>query len=181
MYIVFQHSQYSWYLYWIILWKWSSLPSFSQTLEKLDGVVCIGERNIVIDGQQDVSFEWKGYGLKMEIPAHAAGQPAAPFEIGMVGMISGPFEFPPGTQLVSGVFAIASSRKPCQPVLLLMEHCMDLQNSQDAMRLHFVRASCSQPTRPYLFEYMDQGDFPIGLRYGSIQLEHCSLFAIVHQ
>ena len=149
-------------------------------LEKLVGVECIGEENIIVDGQQAVSFEWEGYGLKLEILAHAVGQFGAPaLKIGMIAMISGPFEFPPGTQLVSGVYAIASSRKPCQPVLLLMEHCVVLRDSKDAMRMHFVRASSSQTTHPYLFDYMDHGDFPIGSIYGSIQLEHFSLFAIV--
>ena len=116
----------------------------------------------------------------MEIPEHAAGPSGVPpLEIGMVALISGQFEFPPGTQLVSGVYAIASSRKPCQPVLLLMEHCVDLQASQETMPLHFVRANCSQPTRPYQFEFLDKGEFPINSRYGSIQLERFSLVAIV--
>ena len=158
----------------------SLLLSVSQTLEKLVGVECVGEENIAINDQQAVSFEWKGYGLKMEIPAHAAGQSEAPpLEIGIVGMIQGPFVFPPGTKLASGVYAIASSRELCQPVLLMMEHCVILQDSKDAMRVHFVQASSSQTVRPYLFEYMDHGDFPVGLRYGSIQLEHFAMIAIV--
>ena len=146
----------------------------------MDEVVCAGEENIAIDGQQALSFEWENYGLKMDIPAYVAGRFGAPrLEIGVVALMSGQFEFPPGTQLVSGVYAIASSQKPRQPVLLMMEHCVDLQASQEAMTLHFVRASCSQPTRPYQFRYLDKGDFPINLRYGSIQLERFSLFAIV--
>ena len=153
-------------------------PSVSQSLEKLDGVVCAGEELVPIDGQQAKS--WEGCGLKMEFPAHAIGQIGTPpLEIGVVALISGQFEFPPDTQLVSGVYAIASSRKPCQPVLLMMEHCVDLQASQEAMPLHFVRANCSQPTRPYRFEYLDKGEFPIGLRYGSIQLERFSILATV--
>ena len=58
----------------------------------MDEVVCVGETIIVIDGQQAVSFEWEDYGLKMEIPAHAAGQSGAPpLEIGVVALISGHF------------------------------------------------------------------------------------------
>ena len=116
----------------------------------------------------------------MEVPAHAAGSCGAPpLEIGMVSLISGQFEFPPGTQLVSGVYAIASSQKPAQPVLLLMEHCVDLESLQEGVSLHFVRASCSQDSLPYKFEFLDQGNFPITSRYGSIQLEKFSLLAIV--
>ena len=134
----------------------------------------------MIDGQQAVSFEWEGFGLKLEIPAHAAGEPGLPpLEIGVVAMISGPFKFPLGTHLVSGVYAIASSRKLCQPVLLMMEHCVDLQALQEPMPLRFVRASCSQSTRPYQFEYLDQGEFPISSGYGSIHREQFSLFATV--
>ena len=146
----------------------------------MDEVECAGEKSVVIDGQRALSFEWEGYGLKMEIPAHASGQSGSPpLEIGVVALISGQFEFPPDTQLVSGVYAIASCQKLCQPVLLMMEHCVDLQASQEAMPLHFVRASCSQPTRPYQFDYLDKGDFLINAKYGSIQLEKFSLVAIV--
>ena len=158
----------------------SLLSSVSRTLGEWDGFVA--EKNIAINGQQALSFEWKDRGLKLEIPAHAAGQPGAPpLRIGMVAFISGPFEFPPGTEIVSAVFAIASSRKPCQPVLLTMDHCVDLQGShQEAMRMHFVGASYSQPTRPYQFEYLGKGEFSINSLYGSIQLEHFSFIAIVY-
>ena len=153
-----------------------------QCLDKLDEVVCAGEKLVVVDDQKALSFEWDGYGLKMEIPAHAAGQSgASPLEIGMVALISGQFEFPPGTKLVSGVYAIASSRKPAQPLLLLMEHCVDLQSTEETISLHFVRASCFQSTRPYKFECLDQGDFPISSRYGSIQSKKFSLLALVHR
>ena len=159
--------------------------SVSPSLEKLDKVEveCAGEKLVVIDGQKALSFEWEGYGLKMEIPAHAAGQSGipTPLEIGVVALISGRFEFPPDTQLVSGVYAIATSQKPGQPVLLLMEHCVDLQSSQESMPLCFVRASCSHHTCPYNFEYLDYGNFPIGSRYGNIQLEQFSLLAIVRR
>ena len=163
------------------------LPSNSQTLEKLDGF--IAEKNITIDGQQALSFEWK-YWLKLEIPANAAGPSGAPpLEIGMVVLVSGPFEFPPDTELVSAVFGISISRKPCQPVLLLTIHYVDLENSQEedleiseeVKQMHFVRANYSQPALSYQFEYTDKGKFSINSEYGSIQLEHSSLFSIAYK
>ena len=170
------------YLYWIILWIYKAfLSSVSSTLylEKLGGFV--GEENIVIDGQQALSFKWK-LGLKLEFPAHAAGQSGAPpLKIRMVSLVAGPFELPPDAELASGFYVISISQKPCQPVLLMMEHCANLQNYRDVRHVRFVQASYSQPTRPYIFEYMDKGKFSINSKYGSIQLEHSSLFAIVYK
>ena len=153
---------------------------FKYLLPSLLGGVVYGEEKLVIDDQKAESFVWEGYGLKMEIPAHAAGPSGAtPLEIGMVAMISGQFEFPPGSQLVSGVYAVGSSRKPARPVVLQMEHSVDMQSLQEGMSLCFNRASPSQHPPPYKFEYLDQGDFPISSRYGSIQLEEFSFIATV--
>ena len=150
------------------------LPSNSQTLEKLCWFV--GEENIVIGGQQALSFEWE-LGLKLEIPAQATGPSGAPpLKIEMVAFASGPFEFPPDAKLGSTEFAISISRKPCQPVLLMMQHSMNLLNSEQVKQMRFVRANYSQSALSYKFEYMDKGKFSINSQYGSIQLEHSSLY-----
>ena len=134
----------------------------------------IGEEvfNIDVDGESSQAIEWKDHGLKIVIPV---GSLPRHNEIAIVALAAGRFEFPSGTQLVSGVYAIACSEKLNRPIQLSIQHCVDLQKPEQAKLLSFMRAKCSQYKLPYTFKHLDGGKFPLDSKYGSIVLEQCSI------
>ena len=124
------------------------------------------------DGESSPVIEWKDHGLKIVAPSASLPRHS---EIAIVAVAEGRFKFPSGTQLVSGVYAIASSEKLNMPIELSIQHCVELQKPEQANLLSFMRAKCSQPELPYMFQHLDGGKFPFDSQYGSIVLEHFSI------
>ena len=137
-------------------------------------VKTIGETVFTIDIDEESSqiIEWKDHGLKIVVPATSLPQHS---KIAIVALAAGRFEFPSGTQLVSGVYAIACSEKLNEPIQLWIQHCVDLKKPEQAKLLSFMRAKCSQSELPYTFKHLDGGEFPLDSKYGKIMLKQCSL------
>ena len=145
--------------------------SFQYTVDhsaNLRDVEKIGEVVFSIEGASSQVIEWKDHGLKIVAPAGCLPQHS---EIAIVALAAGRFEFPSGTQLVSGLYAIACSEKLNRPIELSIQHCVDLQKPEQAKLLSFMRAKCSQQKPPYIFQHLDGGKFPLDSPYGSIVLK----------
>ena len=123
---------------------------------------------IDINGKSSQVFEWRDHGLKIVAPAASLPQHC---EIAIVALAAGKFEFPSGTQLVSGVYAITCSERLNRPIELFIQHCVDLQMPEQAKLLSFMKAKCSQKRLPYIFQHLDGGKFPLSSQYGSIALK----------
>ena len=115
------------------------------------------------------SFHWEGYGLRLHVPKDSlpAGMEECKINIGV--SLSGQFQLPEGTDLLSPVFWISAPCKFTKPVTLeITEDEAVLSN------LSFVSAKCSQRDLPYTFTTMGGGVFTTNSTYGSIQLSHFS-------
>ena len=98
----------------------------------------------------------------------------------MNASLSGHYQFPDNTQLVSGVYVISVNGKLFRPVTLGIQHCVCVQPSHKPSSLSIVAANINQKTLPYNFEPMAGGIF--SANRGVINLELSSeslLFAIV--
>ena len=93
----------------------------------------------------------------------------------------GQFQFPENTQLVSGVYAIAMTRKLLRPAILEMEHCVHLESTEQCNRLSFVKAYCTQKDLPYTFKPLKGGHFSPESRIGKISLCRFSQVAITQE
>ena len=127
------------------------------------------------------SFEWSGHGFRLHFPEHVLPRDVSACVVDVKAAISGQFEFPEGAELVSGVYCIYCPHKFTQPVTVELQHCADITSKKDASQLSFVIAKCSQPDLPYRFKPLDGGVFSHHSSYGSIELSHFSILAVVSQ
>ena len=125
---------------------------------------------------QAQTFHWAGYGLKLHIPQGSLPTGLEECRLYIKVGLSGEFEFPKDTSLVSAVYWIDSEpqRRFYKPIKMELQHC---STSNQSSELSIVQAKCSQEFLPYTFTPMKEGEFKLS-SYGSIHLSHFSLFAV---
>ena len=131
----------------------------------------IGETSVLITRQAQI-FHWIGYGLKLHIPEGALPAGLDECKIFIKVGLSGQFEFPKKTSIVSAVYWL-DSEPQCkfpQSLTLEIQHCA---KSPQTSQLRIAR--CRQNSPPYIFEVLEGGDFSSPSAYGCIQLHSFSL------
>ena len=88
------------------------------------------------------------------------------------------YSFPDGCELVSAVYDISANKQFPLPVTLKLQHCIPLNDQNEALKMSFVTADITQGY-PYVFHAEDEGVFSCESSYGEIQLNHLSAFAII--
>ena len=86
--------------------------------------------------------------------------------------LTGQFNFPEDTQLISGVYWISCPYKFVKPVTVEIQHSGT--KPEYSPHLTFVVANCTQKNLPYNFEILEGGVFSPSSQYGSIELTHFS-------
>ena len=115
-------------------------------------------------------------GFKMHIPDNALPTEVDEGQVYVESSFRGQFQFPPETELTSGVYWITSAHRFTKPVTVEIQHCANLDLLQ---HLTFVVAKRAQKNLPYEFTTLDGGVFPPGSQYGRIKLTHFSGLAII--
>ena len=136
----------------------------------------VAETSVQVTNQSQ-TIHWAGYGLKLHIPQGAL--PAGLNECRLlikVGL-SGQFELPQNTSLVSVVYWLDSEPRCKFSKLLTLEiqHCVKPTHTST---LSFIHAKCSQKLLPYVFEPVEGGEFSSESSYGCVQLDHFSLLGV---
>ena len=119
------------------------------------------------------SFNWDKYGFRLHCPEGAVSKDT---KVAVTPLLSDQFEVPKGTVLVSAVYKIQVSKPLTKRVVIELQHCVDIRNTGQTGRLKFVRAPLKSP---YQFGIIDGGVFRIGNRYGSIERDDFSYYAVV--
>ena len=88
--------------------------------------------------------------------------------------LSGQYQLPDDTELVSGIYWIAFPQKFSQPVTMELQHCACLEHPDQLSSLFFITAKCNQKTLPYQFQPLTGGKFSTNTSYGVIELNHFS-------
>ena len=99
-------------------------------------------------------------------------------EVAVTALAGGNFKVPKGTVLVSAVYAISVSKALLKPLVIELQHCVDLRNTSQTGCLKFVRAPLKSPNA-YQFSIVEGGSFSVGNRYGSMECDEFSAFGIV--
>ena len=133
----------------------------------------IGVKGITVP-TQGISFEWEGYGLKLYVPEGSLPVGMGECRINIKASLSGQFQLPEHSDLLSPVFWITSPCKFTQPVTLEIQHCAVTEDETVLSDLRFVPAKCSQRDLPYRFKQLNEGVFTTHSSYGTIQLSHFS-------
>ena len=133
----------------------------------------IGETAFKVSNQ-GAAFQWEGYGLKLHVQDHSLPGGMEEAGINIRASVSGQFQLPQNTVLLSPVFWISAPCKFTRPVTLEIQHCALREDETVLSDLHFVSARCSQTDLPYKFRQLYGGVFTTHSSYGSIQLTHFS-------
>ena len=134
----------------------------------------IAQTSITIRAGEALSFQWKGYGLKLHVPEGALPPHLSECTLHIQASLSGQFEFLDSSELVSAVYWISCGTKFSEPLTLELQHCAVGQTSS----LQFVRAQCTQKTLPYQFKPIN-GVFTRDSDFGSTSITHFSGIGIV--
>ena len=92
--------------------------------------------------------------------------------------LSGPFQIPFSSELLSAIHWISSPHKFEKPITVKIQHCAVLSSDKQCSKLTFVRTKCTQKELPYTFKELAGGVFEPKNSYGSISLSHFSGVAI---
>ena len=130
---------------------------------------------------QAQTFEWKNYGFKLHIPENSLPPDVAECEVHIKASLSGQFQFPEGTNVISGIYWISTPHRFIQPVTIEIQHCVQLHSPEESDDLTLVVAKCSQKNLPYQFKILKGGVFSPHSSYGSIQLNHFSGIGIIRR
>ena len=109
----------------------------------------------------------------MHIPDNALPTEVDECQVHVESSVRGQFQFPPETELISGVYWITSTHSFTKDVTVEIQHCA---NPDLPQHLTFVVAKHAQENLPYEFTAHEKGVFPSGSQYGKIALPHfCGL------
>lgn len=135
----------------------------------LDGVEVLKETCIQV-GQSSQHFKWEGFGFKLTVPPNALPFTFTRCTFTIQASLSGQYQFPANTELVSPVFWLRCEPqcKFNKPISLQIQHCAPPEN---AHRLFMVKALCTQTDLPYFFRVIHGANFSQHSSYGTIALE----------
>lgn len=156
----------------------SLCPPFHFLSVHIRGANIIAETKLEVIPGKRLTYEWKGYGLKLSIPPNALETGTSTLTMTIQASLNGHFQFPDGTELISGVYWVAFPQKFSQPVTIELQHCANLKHRDQVSSLVFLTAKCNQKTLPYEFQPLAGGTFSIDSSYGSIKLSHFSAVAV---
>ena len=128
---------------------------------------------------QGGTFEWRGYGLRLHVPKGSFPHGMKECRIDIRASLSGQFQLPDDSDLLSPAFWITAPCVFTKPVTLEVEHCALTEDETVLSELSFVSANCSQRDLPYRFRQLAGGVFTTHSSYGSIQLTHFSGFSVI--
>ena len=135
----------------------------------------IAETSVLVTSKAQ-TFYWAGYGLKLHIPKGTLPADMEECRILIKVGLSGQFELPENTSIVSAVYWLNSEAqcKFSQPLTLEIQHCA---KSTQTKMLSFAR--CSQKSPPYTFKMLEGGEFSNLSAYGCMQFHGFSLITLL--
>ena len=116
--------------------------------------------------------------MKLYVPADALKPGTPTLTMTIQASLSGQYQLPDDTELVSGVYWLAFPRRFSQPVTLELQHC---EHPDQLSSLFFITAKCNQKTLPYQFQPLSKGSFSTESCYGAIELYQFSAFGVARR
>ena len=146
----------------------------STCIGSLRGAEVVAERNFIITNQAR-SYRWDEFGFRLHVPENSLEAGLRETTVNVRVSLSGHFQLPDDSELVSAVYWVFSPHVFSQPLTVDVQHCAaPSQNSN----LSFVRTKCTQKELPYQFKELQRGSFSQQSFYGSISVNHFSGVAI---
>ena len=142
----------------------------------ISGVEPVGSITYTVSSLPNL-FTWKGYGIRLRIPAGAVAPHVLPMKLQVTASLRGQFEFPEGYEPVSGVYCVSLPLELAESATLDIQHCVEITHAHQCSSLSFAR--CSQGSPPYKFELVEGGIFKPHNPYGSMKNTRFSPWAVL--
>ena len=140
----------------------------------LRGAEVVAQRDFVITNKAQ-SYYWEEYGFRLHVPEGSLEGELSECTVNVRVSLSGHFQLPANSELVSAVYWVSSPHKFSQPLTVDIEHCAAPSMCSG---LSFVRTNCTQKKLPYEFKNLKGGIFTELSSYGSISVRHFSGIAV---
>ena len=146
----------------------------------------IEETTFLIQGHQGKHFNWEEYGFQLSVPDEFISRKnPKPVLLSVAAVIGGQFEFPPGCQLVSGLYQTSFPERSQKEVTIEIEHCVRMEDLPHNKTLQFI-SSVMEPSDKCHFRLIENaGNFLQKRQYGILhhvlKEKQAQLFGIVLQ
>ena len=131
--------------------------------------------------QRAKNFEFEGYGFKLQVPEGSLPTEISESKLDIQVSLSGQFQMPPDSELVSAVYWVYSSHKFTKPLTVEIQHCVTSSTGTLSSELTFVYTKCNQKELPYTFKRQEGGVFSPHSSYGTLSLTSFSGLGIVRR
>ena len=138
----------------------------------------VAEQVFEVQGGSAQPLLWEEHGFRMHIPQDAL-LPNETCLVSVKAIVAGLFQFPKGTERVSAVYAISSSLQFHKPVMTELQHCVQLDSSEQGKYMSFAVAQYEPSLTQYQFQPLAGGDFQPNSCFGIIERDHFSLWTII--
>ena len=148
----------------------------------LRGVEVCGEMTVVIYASYSQQITWPGFGLRLLFQDGCLPADMEQCTVNIKASIAGQYEFPENSHLVSPIFWFhcETVQKFTRPITVEIQHCAKPE-SDNHIKLHFVRAVCCQKQLPYTFKQLPGGIFTSHSSYGITELNSFSGVGITQE
>ena len=138
----------------------------------------VAQRSFPLTLQAD-SFEWREYGFMFHVPEGSLPPEMTQTTVDVRVSLSGQFEFPKDSDLVSATYWLSCPHKFMKPLDVEFQHCAAITDPSHCSQLSFVITKCTQKELPYKFKELEGGTFSQHSSYGRISLTDFSGLGIV--
>ena len=138
-----------------------------------------GETVLEILGNKQQKLSWEGYGFHVTVPEGAVAIDIT-VHLAVKAILSGQFELPDNTCLVSAIYWVSASEIFQEEVSIHLNHCAIIGSEEEASNYKFILGKCSQKVLPYTFK-IKEGTFLPHSQLGTISVKQFSFFAAIFQ
>ena len=150
--------------------KWN--VSLYLSTAHIQGTEVVAQKTFTVT-QEAVDLVFEGYGFKLHVPEDALPAEVSETRLDVQVSLSGHFQMPSDSRLISAVYWVSSPHKLMKPITVEIQHCATLTNDEQCSHLTFVHSMCSQEKLPYMFMEQDGGVFTPHSSYGILSHHHC--------
>ena len=136
-----------------------------------------GETVLEVTGNCQQKLSWQGYGFHVTVPEGAVPSDVT-IHLAVKAIVSGQFELPDDTYLVSAIYWVSSSQRFQKEVSVHLNHCASIGSVEEASNYKFIVGKCSQKALPYTFKIKD-GMFPPQSQLATISVKEFSFFGAI--
>ena len=113
------------------------------------------------------SLLWVEHGFRMHIPQDAL-LPNETCLVSVKAIVAGLFQFPEGTERVSAVYAISSTQQFHKPVMTELQHCVQLDSSEQGKYMSIAVAQLD-PSSTHCHFQLSEGTFQPNSYFGTFK------------